>query len=214
MADFNKVLTPGDYERGELNVVIEIPTGSNHKIEWDREHACFMLDRVEPMAFAKPCNYGFIPQTIDEDGDELDVLMITDQPLTTGIWMKAKILGVMKFVDSGEVDDKIICVPADDRNNGDAYNKLEDLPKQLIKQIEFHFNHYKDLKKVGTTKVKAFEDVKSAKEVVKASIERYEEAHPEVRLVKNVDKAVKQVKGAVSETIDAAKKAIEEATKE
>lgn len=214
MADFNKVLTPGDYERGELNVVIEIPTGSNHKIEWDREHACFMLDRVEPMAFAKPCNYGFIPQTIDEDGDELDVLMITDQPLTTGIWMKAKMLGVMKFVDGGEVDDKIICVPADDRNNGDAYNKLEDLPKQLIKQIEFHFNHYKDLKKAGTTKVKAFEDVNSAKEVVKASIERYEEAHPEVRLAKSVDKAVKQVKGAVSETIDAAKKAIEEAAKE
>lgn len=52
MADFNKVLTPGDYEKGELNVVIEIPTGSNHKIEWDREHACFMLDRVEPIAFA------------------------------------------------------------------------------------------------------------------------------------------------------------------
>ena len=89
MADFNKVLTPGDYEKGELNVVIEIPTGSNHNIEWDREHACFMLDRVEPMVFAKPCNYGFIPQTIDEDGDELDVLMITDQPLTTGIWMNS-----------------------------------------------------------------------------------------------------------------------------
>jgi len=69
MADFNKVLTPGDYENGEINVVIEIPTGSNHKIEWDRKNACFILDRVEPMAFAKPCNYGFIPQTLDEDGD-------------------------------------------------------------------------------------------------------------------------------------------------
>ena len=212
MADFNKVLTPGDYEKGELNVVIEIPTGSNHKIEWDREHACFMLDRVETMAFAKPCNYGFIPQTIDEDGDELDVLMITDQPLTTGIWMKAKILGVMKFVDGGEVDDKIICVPADDRNNGDAYNKLEDLPKQLIKQIEFHFNHYKDLKKAGTTEVKAFEDVESAKEVIKASIKRYEEAHPELQIKKNIEKTAEQVKGAVSDTIDAAKKAIKEAT--
>ena len=64
MADFNKVLTPGDYEKGELNVVIEIPTGSNHKIEWDREHACFMLDRVEPMAFAKPCNYTSYPRYI------------------------------------------------------------------------------------------------------------------------------------------------------
>ena len=178
MADFNKVLTPGDYENGEINVVIEIPTGSNHKIEWDREHACFMLDRVEPMAFAKPCNYGFIPQTIDEDGDELDALVITEQPLTTGIWLKARVLGVMKFVDGGEVDDKIICVPADDRNNGDAYQTLEDLPKQTIKQIEFHFNHYKDLKKPGTTEVKAFEGVDTAKKVSADSIERYEDAHP------------------------------------
>lgn len=213
MADFNKVLTPGDYENGELNVVIEIPTGSNHKIEWDREHACFMLDRVEPMAFAKPCNYGFIPQTLDEDGDELDVLMITDQPLTTGIWMKAKILGVMKFVDGGEVDDKIICVPADDRNNGDCYEKLEDLPAQTLKQIEYHFNHYKDLKKPGTTEVKAFEDVKSAKKVIADSIERYLEAHPETKLKKNVEGVMEQAKTAVSDTIDAAKKAIKEATK-
>ena len=201
MADFNKVLTPGDYEKDELNVVIEIPTGSNHKIEWDRERACFMLDRVEPMAFAKPCNYGFIPQTLDEDGDELDVLMITDQPLTTGIWMKAKILGIMKFVDGGEVDDKIICVPEDDRNNGDAYNTLEDLPAQTLKQIEYHFNHYKDLKKPGTTEVKAFEDAKSAKKVIKASIERYLDAHPELRLKKGAESAVKNV-------VESAKKAL------
>ncbi len=173
MADFNKVLTPGEPDKGEVNVVIEIPTGSNHKIEWDRKHACFMLDRVEPMIFAKPCNYGFIPQTLDEDGDELDVLMITEQPLTTGIWTKAKVLGVMKFLDDGEVDDKIICVPADDRNNGDAYNSLEDLPKQTLKQIECHFNHYKDLKKPGTTVVKAFEGIESAKAVIAAAIERY-----------------------------------------
>ncbi|MBQ9171661.1 inorganic diphosphatase [Candidatus Saccharibacteria bacterium] len=211
MADFNKVLTPGDYKKGELNVVIEIPTGSNHKIEWDREHACFMLDRVEPMAFAKPCNYGFIPQTIDEDGDELDVLMITDQPLTTGIWMKARILGVMKFVDGGEVDDKIICVPADDRNNGDCYEKLEDLPKQTLKQIEFHFNHYKDLKKPGTTEVKGFEDVESAKKVIAASIERYEDAHPELKVKKSVKGAVEEAKEALSDAVDAAKKAINEA---
>ena len=132
-----------------------------------------MLDRVEPMAFAKPCNYGFIPQTLDEDGDELDVLMITDQPLTTGIYMKARILGVMKFVDSDEVDDKIICVPEDDRNNGDKYQALEDLPRQLIRQIEFHFNHYKDLKKPGTTEVKGFFGAEEAKEVVKEAIARW-----------------------------------------
>ena len=212
MADFNKILTPGDYEKGELNVVIEIPTGSNHKIEWDREHACFMLDRVEPMAFAKPCNYGFIPQTLDEDGDELDVLMITDQPLTTGIWMKARILGVMRFVDGGEVDDKIICVPEDDRNNGDKYQKLEDLPEQTLKQIEFHFNHYKDLKKPGTTEVKAFEDAKSAKKVIAASIERYLDAHPELRMAQGAKKLAGDAKDKIVETVEKAKKAIEEAT--
>lgn len=210
MADFNAILTPGDYEKGELNVVIEIPTGSNHKIEWDREHACFMLDRVEPMAFAKPCNYGFIPQTIDEDGDELDALVITEQPLTTGIWMKARILGVMKFVDGGEVDDKIICVPADDRNNGDKYQKLEDLPEQLLKQIEFHFSHYKDLKKPGTTEVKGFEDVKSAKKVIESAINRYYEAHPEVKFAKDAGEFISDVKDKIAETVENAKKSMNE----
>lgn len=175
MADFNKILNPGDYENGEINVVVEIPTGSNHKIEWDRKNACFMLDRVEPVAFAKPCNYGFIPQTLDEDGDELDVLLITDQPLTTGIYTTARILGVMKFVDSDEVDDKIIAVPADDRNNGDRYKTLADLPEQLLKQIEFHFNHYKDLKKPGSTEVKEFADADEAKRVIAAAIKRWNE---------------------------------------
>ena len=175
MADFNKILNPGDYENGEINVVVEIPTGSNHKIEWDRKNACFILDRVEPIAFAKPCNYGFIPQTLDEDGDELDVLLITDQPLTTGIYTTAHILGVMKFVDSDEVDDKIIAVPADDRNNGDRYKTLADLPEQLLKQIEFHFNHYKDLKKPGSTEVKEFADADEAKRVIAAAIKRWNE---------------------------------------
>ena len=175
MADFNKILNPGDYEHGEINVGVEIPTGSNHRIAWDRKNACFMLDRVEPIAFAKPCNYGFIPQTLDEDGDELDVLLITDQPLTTGIYTTARILGVMKFVDSDEVDDKIIAVPADDRNNGDRYQTLADLPEQLLKQIEFHFNHYKDLKKPGSTEVKEFADADEAKRVIAAAIKRWNE---------------------------------------
>lgn len=173
MADFNKILTPGDYKNNEINVVIEIPTGSNHKIEWDRKNACFMLDRIEPIAFAKPCNYGFIPQTLDEDGDELDVLMVTDQPLTTGIYTKARVLGVMKFEDDGEVDDKIIAVPEDDRNNGDMYQTIDDLPKRLIEQINFHFSHYKDLKKPGTTIVKGFFNQKEAQEVIAEAITRW-----------------------------------------
>ena len=173
MADFNKILTPGDVEGGELNVVVEIPTGSNHKIEWNRDLAVMQLDRVEPMIFAKPTNYGFIPGTLDEDGDELDALIITDQPLATGIFLKAKIIGVMQFEDDGEVDDKVIVVPADDRNTGNAINSLEDLPAQLIKQIEHHFTHYKDLKKPGSTVVKGFAGVDEAKAIVRASIERW-----------------------------------------
>ena len=176
MADFNMILGPGDYKNNQINVVVEIPTGSNHKIEWDRKKACFMLDRIEPMAFAKPCNYGFIPQTLDEDGDELDALIITDQPLTTGIYLSARVLGVMKFEDDGEVDDKIICVVEDDRNNGDAIKTLEDLPKRTIEQIEFHFNHYKDLKKPGTTKVLGFFGTDKAQEVIADAIERWNKA--------------------------------------
>ena len=173
MADFNKILTPGDVDGGIVNVVVEIPTGSNHKIEWNRELAVMQLDRVEPMIMAKPTNYGFIPQTLDEDGDELDALIITDQPLTTGIFLEARVIGVLEFVDDDEVDDKVIVVPADDRNTGNAIQSLEDLPSQLLKQIEHHFNHYKDLKKPGSTVVKGFGDVDRAKQIIRESIERW-----------------------------------------
>lgn len=175
MADFNKILTPGDYESGIVNVVIEIPTGSNHKIEWNRDLAAFQLDRVEPAIFAKPTNYGFIPQTLDEDGDELDALIITDQPLTTGIFLEAKIIGVMKFEDDGEIDDKVVVVPADDRHTGNAINTLADLPERLIQQIEHHFTHYKDLKKPGSTIVKGWGDAEEAKEIIRESIMRWNE---------------------------------------
>lgn len=173
MADFNKILDAGDVDGGVINVVVEIPTGSSHKIEWDRGRGFFVLDRVEPAIFAKPTNYGFIPQTLDEDGDELDVLLVTDEPLVTGVVVEARVLGVMKFEDDGEVDDKIVAVPADDRNTGNVYQTLEDLPDQLIRQIEFHFNHYKDLKKPGTTIVQSWGDISEAKSVIHEAIARW-----------------------------------------
>ncbi|QUB37874.1 inorganic diphosphatase [TM7 phylum sp. oral taxon 349] len=173
MADFNQILAPGDVDGGVVNVVVEIPQGSNHKIEWNRDLAVMQLDRVEPAIFAKPTNYGFIPQTLDEDGDELDALIVTDQPLATGVFLEAKVIGVLEFVDDDEVDDKVIVVPADDRNAGNAINSLEDVPPQLLKQIEHHFNHYKDLKKPGSTVVKGFGDAARAKEIIRAAIERW-----------------------------------------
>lgn len=175
MADFNQILTPGDVDGGIINVVVEIPQGSSHKIEWNRDLAVMQLDRVEPAIFAKPTNYGFIPQTLDEDGDELDALIITDQPLPTGIFLEAKVIGVMKFVDDDEVDDKIVVVPADDRATGNAINSLADLSKQKIDQITHHFTHYKDLKKPGSTVVKGWGDVEEAKVIIHESITRWNE---------------------------------------
>lgn len=172
MPDFNKVLTPGDVDGGVINTVVEIPEGSRLKVEWDREHAAFKLDRVEPAIFAKPCNYGFIPQTLDEDGDELDTLIICPEPLATGVWLEAKVIGVMKFEDDGEVDDKIVVVPADNRDDGDAIASLDDI-KRLVQQLEHHFTHYKDLKKPGSTKVLGWGDAEEAKTVIRECIERY-----------------------------------------
>lgn len=175
MADFNQILTPGDVDGGVVNVVVEIPAGSSHKVEWNRELAVFQLDRVEPAIFAKPTNYGFIPQTLDEDGDELDALIITDEPLPMGIFLEAKIIGVLKFEDDGEVDDKLIVVPADDRNTGNATSSLADIPQQLLDQISYHFDHYKDLKKPGTTIVQGFGDAEEAKKIAHEAVARWNE---------------------------------------
>ena len=172
--DWNQVLDAGDVDSGEINVVVEIPKGSNSKIEWNRDLKVMMLDRVEPKIFAKPTNYGFIPQTLDEDGDELDALILGDE-LPTGVFLKAKVLGVMKFDDDGEIDDKIIVAPADDRETGNAIKTLDDIPTQLIKQIEFHFNRYKDLKKPGSTNVNNFGDIDEAKKVIKEAQKRWVE---------------------------------------
>lgn len=173
MVDFNEAFGPGDVDGGLINVVVEIGRGSSLKIEWDRENKVMKLDRVEPAIFAKPTSYGFIPQTLDEDGDELDVLILTDEPLPTGLVMEGRVIGVMKFVDDGEVDDKVVVVPSDDRNTGDAITSLDQVHPQLIKQIEFHFNNYKALKKPGSTKVEHWGDAAEAIEVIHESIQRW-----------------------------------------
>lgn len=174
MVDYNQMLDAGDVDGGIINVVNEIPMGSMLKIEWDRKNAFFKLDRVEPGIFAKPCNYGFIPQTLDEDGDELDVLLICSEPLGTGIVVEARVIGIMNFEDDGELDHKVVVVPADDRNTGDAISSLEDLPKRTIEQLEHHFTHYKDLKKPGSTKVLGWGNTDEAKSTIKECQTRWQ----------------------------------------
>jgi inorganic pyrophosphatase len=173
MVDFNKVLEPGDYQNGLVNTVVEIPKGSTNKVEWDRQRAAFTLDRVEPKIFAKPVNYGFIPQTLDEDGDELDTLVVTEDPLTTGVWLQARIIGILNFEDDGEADHKVVVVPADDRHTDNKIETLDDLGSRWKEQVEHHFSHYKDLYKPGSTKVLGWGDAEAAKKTIAESIDRY-----------------------------------------
>lgn len=173
MADFNQVLTPGDWQNGVVTTVVEIPQGSILKVEWRRKLAVFEIDRVEPQIFAKPASYGFIPRTLDEDGDELDTLIVCAEPIPTGVFLQARVIGVLDFTDDGEADHKIIVVPADDRDSGDKIKTLEDLGKRWQEKIEHHFNHYKDLKKPGTTKVNGWGDAEVAKRIIEESIARW-----------------------------------------
>lgn len=175
MADFNQILDAGDVAGGVINTVVEIPKWSTLKIEWNRKLAVFELDRVEPSIFAKPTNYGFIPQTLDEDGDELDTLVLTNDPIPTGVYLKAKVIGVLNFEDDGEMDHKVICVPADDRNTDNAITSMDDLHPRWKQKIEHHFSHYKDLKKPGSTKVLGWGGFADAQTIINECIERYKQ---------------------------------------
>jgi inorganic pyrophosphatase len=174
MPDFNVILDAGDVEGGIINTVIEIPRGSMMKIEWNRRLAAFELDRVEPGIFVKPANYGFIPQTLDEDGDELDTVVITEEGIPTGVFVKARVIGIINFDDDNEMDHKVVCVPEDDRHFG-KITSLDELSDNLRNQLEHHFNHYKDLKKPGTTKVLGWGDIDAAKAIIRESQQRYKD---------------------------------------
>jgi len=162
-------------ENKTLNTIIEIPKGSMLKTEYSTELGIFVLDRVEPEIFAKPVNYGFIPKTWDEDNDPLDTLIITSEPLTTGLLVRAKVIGILNFIDDGENDHKIICVPEDDRNEGNVINDITDLPKRWMEKLEHHFTHYKDLKQANSTKVEGWGNKEDAWKIIMECVARYSE---------------------------------------
>lgn len=170
--DFNAILDFGE-DNKFINTVVETPKGSYLKIEYRRDGKYFELDRVEPGIFAKPVNYGFIPRTLDEDGDELDTLILCDAAIPTGVVVKARVVGMLDFEDGGEKDHKIICVPEDDRHWGSLVNDVEDLSEVWKKQIEFHFNHYKDLKEPGTTKVHGWKNAQEAWQAIAECVKSY-----------------------------------------
>ncbi len=173
MADYDALFDFG-VSNDFVYTICEIPKGSTNKIEYDRQHKVFVLDRVEPGIFAKPVNYGFIPRTLDEDGDALDTLILTDEPLPTGVVLEAVVVGILNFEDGGENDHKVVVAPKDDRHTGNAVKSLDDLPEQLKKQIEHHFNHYKDLKSPGSTKVLGWGDHEAAWKIIAECVQRFQ----------------------------------------
>ena len=153
-------------ENEYVTTVIEIAKGSSIKIEWRRKEGFFAVDRVEPQILTKPCNYGFIPQTLDDDGDELDTLVITAEAIPMGaVIEESRVIGVMNFEDDAEMDHKVICVPADDRHYGKIVHH-DELGEAWHKQLEHHFTHYKDLKKPGSTKVLGFGSPEEAWKII------------------------------------------------
>lgn len=175
MFDYDKDVIYGD-DGQYVNTICEIPKNSTLKIEYDRQRKLFVLDRVEPVIFAKPVNYGFIPGTTDEDGDPLDSLILCDEPIPTGIVVRGRVVAMLDFVDGGENDHKIICLPDDDRHWGNEITRLEDLNAAWRRQIEHHFAHYKDLKRIGTTEVRGWGDTAAAWEVIRNCRQRFESA--------------------------------------
>lgn len=171
MQDYESVVEWGEHG-SHINTVIEIPKGSYVKIEYERSKHYFYIDRIEPSIFPKPANYGFIPNTTDEDGDPLDTLLITSEPIPVGVVVKSRVIAVLNFVDAGENDHKIVCVPEEDRDLTAGIKDLADLDEQWRAQVVYHFTHYKDLKKPGTTNVEGWGDAQAAWDVIKDCVNR------------------------------------------
>ena len=135
---------PGTKE--EMNVIIEIPKFSKNKYEIDKETGMIALDRVMHTAQDYPFDYGFVPQTLFDDGDALDVVVVTTYPLAPGILVRVRPIGIMEMVDGGERDDKVIGVPSEDPRF-DHIKDLDDLNPHFQKEMAHFFETYKQVQK-------------------------------------------------------------------
>lgn len=126
----------------QMNVIIEIPKFSKNKYEIDKDTGMIALDRVMHTAQDYPFDYGFVPQTLFDDGDALDVVLLTTHPLAPGILVKARPVAIMEMVDGGERDDKVLAVPVDDPRFDEVHD-LADVNKHFIKEMTHFFETYK-----------------------------------------------------------------------
>lgn len=157
----------------KFNVIIEIPKGSKNKYEIDKKTGLIKLDRAMKSSQDYPFDYGFAPQTLWEDGDALDVIVLSTYPLSTGILVEVRPVAVMHMIDGGDSDDKIIAVPMDDPRWDETLD-LENVNKHTIKEYKHFLETYKSIedKKVEITGV---EGKAAAIEAVKKSVALYKE---------------------------------------
>ncbi|DBB18690.1 hypothetical protein WJX82_010556 [Trebouxia sp. C0006] len=166
-------LAIGSDAPNKFNAVIEIPKGSKVKYELDKETGMLYIDRVLYSSVVYPHNYGFIPQTLCEDNDPLDVLVLMQAPVVPMSFLRAKPIGVMQMIDQGEQDDKIIAVHADDPEFRD-YDDINQLPKHRLAEIRRFFEDYKK-NEHKEVKVDEFLGAELARKTITESMAMYDE---------------------------------------
>lgn len=171
--DMNKIPV-GKNPPWDINVIIEVPVGSDPvKYELDKDSNTLFVDRFLHTSMQYPCNYGFIPHTLSEDGDPTDVLVVGRIPVTPGCVMAVRPVGVLMMEDDGGKDEKILAVPVDRLDP--FYKNIKtytDLPKILLDQIKHFFEHYKDLEEGKWVKVEGWHDADQAAKLITEAMQR------------------------------------------
>lgn len=150
-------LIPARPKPGLINVLIEIPGGSKNKYEYDKDIQAFALDRVLYSSVQYPYDYGFVPNTLADDGDPLDGMVIIDEPTFPGCIIAARPIGMLEMIDGGDRDEKILCVPDKDPRYKDV-RSIKDLPSHRLDEIAEFFRSYKNLEK-KVTEIRGWLDV-------------------------------------------------------
>jgi inorganic pyrophosphatase len=162
----------------DCNVIVEIPMhGDPIKYEVDKHTGAVFVDRFMSTAMHYPCNYGYIPQTLADDGDPCDVLVISPVPLITGVVVRCRPIGMLEMDDEAGGDSKILAVPIDKLSS--LYRSIRsprDLPEITTRQIAHFFEHYKDLEPGKWVRVSTWTEAEEAKRAICASVLRYADA--------------------------------------
>lgn len=162
----------------DINVIIEIPAHSDPiKYEVDKESGSLFVDRFMSTCMHYPCDYGYIPQTLSDDGDPVDVLVLTPFPVNWGCVIRCRPIGMLVMTDEAGEDRKILAVPINKLTSlYSDVQKPEDLPALLLKQISHFFSHYKDLEEGKWVKLDGWQNAQAAKQEILDSIQRYEKS--------------------------------------